>query len=347
MGFLARIFEQIYTAYRQYLYTFLAILGLVWKRITEKEEYFREFIWARPEVLDDGWTHKNVQLKNIKLHYVEEGPADGDVLVMVHGFPEFWYSWRYQLNYFKKNYRCLALDMRGYSESEKPRAESQYNMTHLVEDIREFIEILAAGQKVVLAAHDWGAIVCWRVAIMYPELLKKLIILNVPHPSAFREVLAKSPEQRAKSWYIYFFQSPSIPELYMRLNKMEMLEKMLRSSKHGVQNRANFTDQDMEAWKYTFSQAGSLTGPINYYRQIFKAQWDNVKDKTVKIPVMIIWGDRDAFLEVEGAEITKKYCISCRVQIIEGASHWVQQDQPEKVNKFMEQFMSQEISSKL
>ncbi|EGT55477.1 CBN-CEEH-2 protein [Caenorhabditis brenneri] len=330
MGVLTNLFKNLYLTWRQYLYTAGAILTLSWKWITNGKDYFVEHVYPEPECLKN-WNHKFVQLKNIRMHYVDEGPEDGDVLLMVHGFPEFWYSWRFQLNYFKSSYRCIAIDMRGYNATDKPTGISSYNMVHLVDDIRQFIEILGL-KKVTLAAHDWGAMISWRFAMLHPNLIERLIICNVPHPTAFMQTYASSQEQRDKSWYVYLFQSQYIPEIAMRSNKMKMLEAMFRGKKAGIRNKTNFTDEDMLAWKHVFSQ------PVPRKLQI------------VQPKVLILWGDEDAFLDKLGAELSLQFCRQCRVQFIRGASHWVQQDQPDLVNAYMEQFMKEdnyEVSNRL
>uniref|UniRef100_A0A8R1DGP8 AB hydrolase-1 domain-containing protein n=1 Tax=Caenorhabditis japonica TaxID=281687 RepID=A0A8R1DGP8_CAEJA len=340
MGFIADIFRLFYIKYRQYIYTIGAILKISRKYLTVGPGYFAQHVYPEPECLKN-WNHKFVQLKDIRMHYVEEGPADGDVLLMVHGFPEFWYSWRFQLEHFKKTHRCIAIDMRGYNQTERPSDVSSYNLKYLVEDIRQFIETLNL-KNVTLAAHDWGAIVCWRVAILHPSLIDKLIICNVPHPSTFPILYVKSEEQRAKSWYMYLFQSSWVPEMGLRANRMKMLEVMLRGEKAGIRNKQNFTDEDVLAWKHVFSQSGSTTGPLNYYRELFKAPLVPRKIRIVQPKVLIIWGNEDFFLDNKGAELSAQYCRDCRVEMIRGASHWVQQDEPELVNSLMEKFMTED-----
>ncbi|ULT89646.1 hypothetical protein L5515_008069 [Caenorhabditis briggsae] len=327
MGIAANLFRVVYATWRQYIYTAGALLTLTWKWLTKDKDYFTEYTYPEPECLKN-WNHKFVQLKDIRMHYVEEGPEDGDVLLMVHGFPEFWYSWRFQLEHFKHTHRCIAIDMRGYNSTDRPSGISNYNISYLVDDIRQFIEILGL-KRVTLAAHDWGAMICWRVAMMHQELIERLIICNVPHPIAFFDVYKVSKEQRDKSWYVYFFQSQHIPEIAMRSNKMKMLEAMFRGKQAGIRNSQNFTDEDMLAWKHVFSQPGATTGPLNYYRDLFNAPSISRKLQIVQPKVLILWGDEDNFLDKKGAEFSVQYCRNCRVEFIRGASHWVQQDQPE------------------
>ncbi|CAD6199575.1 unnamed protein product [Caenorhabditis auriculariae] len=330
-----------YTKFTQWYYTSMVLMNLVWKRITVGEEYLREVTYPTPECLKD-WDHRYAQLKRVKLHYVEKGPADGKVLLMVHGFPEFWYSWRFQLEHFSKEYRCIALDMRGYNESEKPRGVENYNLKFLVEDIREFIEFLGV-QNVILAAHDWGGIVSWRVAMLHPSHIESLIICNCPHPLAYKKVFMEDKKQREKSWYMFMFQSGGVPELAMRANGYEMLESMFRGKKGGIKNRKNFTDEDLLAWKYVFSQEEALTPPINYYRQLLDAPHISKTDSIVQPPVLIIWGTEDAFIEKQTAEDSIKFCRYARLHWIEGASHWVQQDQPDVFNRLVDAFLHDDV----
>uniref|UniRef100_A0A8R1HVE3 AB hydrolase-1 domain-containing protein n=1 Tax=Caenorhabditis japonica TaxID=281687 RepID=A0A8R1HVE3_CAEJA len=237
--------------------------------------------------------------------------------------------------------RCIAIDMRGYNQTERPSDVSSYNLKYLVEDIRQFIETLNL-KNVTLAAHDWGAIVCWRVVILHPSLIDKLIICNVPHPTAFIDLYTNSKEQRAKSWYVYLFQSSTVPEMGLRANRMKLFDITFRGEQAGIRNKKNFTDEDVLAWKHVFSQSGSTTGPLNYYREVFKAPPIPSKQQIVQPKVLIIWGDEDFFLDKKGAELSAQYCRDCRVEMIRGASHWVQQDEPELVNSLMEKFITEE-----
>ncbi|EPB73512.1 hydrolase, alpha/beta domain protein [Ancylostoma ceylanicum] len=234
---------------------------------------------------------------------------------------------------------CIALDQRGYNLSDKPVHTEDYHIDLLIGDVREVAEKLGY-KKFILMGHDWGAAIAWKFALTYPELLEKLIILNVPHPNVLPALMATSKEQRLKSWYIFMFQTPRIPELAVQSRDFHMFDLSFRGKKAGIRNKENFTDEDLEAWKHVFSQKDALTGPINYYRNLGKRTPMKGEQSICKPPTLIVWGDQDQFLVKEGAEMSLKYCQNAHLKFVEGASHWVMQDEPQKVNELIEEFLS-------
>ncbi|KAK6727773.1 hypothetical protein RB195_005449 [Necator americanus] len=326
-----------YLRLQQIIWTFVAAVGLVKDRLIYGADTFTIKDHPRPKCLE-GWNDRFIQLKTVRLHYVQTGDDDKPLLLMLHGFPEFWYSWRFQLKYFADRYRCIALDQRGYNLSDRPPNTEDYCIDLLVNDVREVVEKLGY-KKCFLMGHDWGAAIAWRVALTYPELIEKLLILNVPHPSVLPQLMATSSEQRLKSWYIFMFQTPRIPELTVQSHDFHMLELCFRGKKAGIRNKENFTDEDMKAWKHVFSQEGAISGPINYYRNVGRTSNLKGDQNICKPPTLIIWGDQDQFLVKEGATMSLKYCYNANLKYVEGASHWVMQDEPQKVNKLIEEFL--------
>jgi len=290
----------------------------------------------------------------IRLHYVEAGDPNRPLLLLLHGFPEFWYSWRHQLREFQNDYHVVAVDLRGYGESSKPKSINEYRVPTLVEDIRQLIGALGKG-KCYLAAHDWGGAIAWRLALRYPELVEKLVILNCPHPKAFNDrLMGLNLKQWLRSWYMFFFQCPYLPEIIFRSNDLTLLITMLAKPPSGCTDPNAFTEEDIEAWKYTFQQPGALTGPINYYRanigrlppkESLGPAEVNVGSKKVlprgivQPPTLIIWGTNDIALETELAHASLQYCQKGMLRLIEGASHWIQQDRPELSNQFIRDFL--------
>uniref|UniRef100_A0A1I7Z4W0 AB hydrolase-1 domain-containing protein n=1 Tax=Steinernema glaseri TaxID=37863 RepID=A0A1I7Z4W0_9BILA len=239
------------------------------------------------------------------------------------------------------HFSCVAIDLRGYGDSDKPEGIQNYSIPKLIDDIRQLIEYL--GQKdAVVVGHDWGAALAWSFAMHFPEYTKKLVVMNVPHPKAFAQVL-KTPKQMLKSWYVFFFQCPHLPEIRMAARDMRFLGAMFRGKYGGLVNKENFTDEDMEAWKYTFGKMDAFTAPINFYRSSFRRFRPPTYETNfmIKAPTLIIWGTADAFLEKKGAELSVPMCESASLKYIENCSHWVQQDCPEEVNKYMEEFLKQ------
>uniref|UniRef100_A0A7I4Y060 Alpha beta hydrolase fold-1 domain containing protein n=1 Tax=Haemonchus contortus TaxID=6289 RepID=A0A7I4Y060_HAECO len=341
MGFLYTLFRTVLFRLQQLVWTTATVISLIKDRILYGSECFKPKEHPKPKCLE-GWDDQYIQLKSVRLHYVQTGAENKDLLLMLHGFPEFWYSWRYQLKYFADKFRCVAVDQRGYNLSDKPKNVEDYNTDLLVNDIKELVELLGYS-KIYLMGHDWGAIIAWKFALYYPDMVEKLVILNVPHPSAIQDLMVTSSEQRLKSWYIFMFQTPTVPELTVQKRDFHMFDVMFRGRKAGIRNAENFTDEDLEAWKHVFSQKGALTGPINYYRNITQSRPLRGEERICKPPTLIIWGDEDQFLVKEGAVASLKYCQHGQVKFIEGASHWVMQDEPSQVNQLVDEFLTTPI----
>ncbi|ESP05421.1 hypothetical protein LOTGIDRAFT_181264 [Lottia gigantea] len=282
-------------------------------------------------------THHYVQLKNVKLHYVANGEEGKPLMLFVHGFPEFWYSWRYQLREFARDYRVVAVDQRGYNDSDKPPGVSNYQVKHMVEDLKQLISALGY-KSCVLVGHDWGGAISWVFAGDHPNLVEKLIIMNCPHGAAFPKYIQKNRSQFWKSWYMYFFQLPWLPELYCRSSDFDFFQLAFTSKAMGVQSGI-IKPEDIEAYKYAFSKPETLTSAINYYRAAFR--YGSRRRPKVESKTKIIWGCKDGALERGLAEASKEYVNDVTITYIEEASHWVQMDQPQKVNQIMRDFLNQ------
>ncbi|XP_068249626.1 epoxide hydrolase 1-like isoform X3 [Palaemon carinicauda] len=320
----------------------VVLAGLLYRRWRNGKDYFA--VKPRPTppslISDEKWgTHKYMHLKKqgIRLHYVEKGNSNNPLILCLHGFPECWFSWRHQLENLSDKYWVVAVDMRGYADSDKPSAKSAYDITLLVEDIKEFILALGKSDqdKCVVMAHDWGGAIAWQLVMKYPELFHSHISCNGPHPVAFMKVMRKSWKQALMSWYMVFFQTPYIPELSISVNDLEMFNKSFR----GEHNKEAFPDDVMEVYKYYFSQKGALTPPINYYRNIdFGRGTENIP--VVTVPTLIIWGSKDAYLSKEMAILAGAECETSVVKYIDSATHWVQQDEPQQVNRFIREYLA-------
>ncbi|CAJ0579102.1 unnamed protein product, partial [Mesorhabditis spiculigera] len=321
-------------------YTILVFFQLLWSRIRGHKLCHRE-LHQRPEILDKDWKHHYIQLATVRLHYVQAGEDDKPLMVLIHGFPEFWYSWRYQLEHFQKDYRVVAIDQRGYHESDRPMGVAEYTTKILASDIEQLIKKLGY-KNAVVGGHDWGAMVAWHVALNHPQVVKKLIICNVPHPGVATHNMRTNWKQFLASWYIFFFQVPLFPEFLVSTEDYKMMEVMMRGKKGGLRlHPENFGPEEVEAWKYVFSQQGALTGPINYYRAALRYPSKTTLNDIVKPPTLVVWGTDDPFLIKEGAEQSISCCQNGRVAYVEGASHWVQQDDPVAVNRHIEEFLAE------
>jgi len=278
--------------------------------------------------------HKYLTVNGVRLHYVEAGPRDTPLILFLHGFPEFWYSWRHQLKHFQKEYHVVAIDMRGYGDSSKPAGVNNYTMDHLVEDVRALVLALGV-QRFHLVAHDWGAAVGWSFAALHPQMLLSYTACNLPHMSSLREQQQGSLEQMLKSWYILFFQSPLIPELSSMSNDMELIVGALKDA------NLHKDEELVEAFKYAFRDFKTWNRAINFYRGALSPQNTsfNTLLQKIKVPCMIVFGTGDKYLSVAAARGSAKFCSDFRLELLEGVSHWVQQEQPERVNALIENFV--------
>ncbi len=287
-------------------------------------------------VLQGTWTNQYIQTNGVTLHYVTQG--EGPLMLMLHGFPEFWYSWRHQIPEFAKDYKVVALDLRGYNNSEKPQDVSAYQMKELVADVKGVITGLGY-ESCVLVAHDWGGAIAWCFAYAYPELLEKLIIMNLPHPAKFANGLW-TIEQLQKSWYIFFFQLPILPELFIQANDYQAIASGFVDM---AIDKTAFTQADINAYKDAAAKRGALPAMINYYRNIFQGIFNSDKSQEwgmLDVPTLMIWGEEDTALGRELTYGTDEYVNDLEIRYIPNCSHWVQQEQPELVNQYMGEFLS-------
>jgi len=287
--------------------------------------------------------HAFADVNGIKLHYAYIG--SGPLIVFLHGFPEFWYMWKDQLEEFGRDHLAVAPDMRGYNLSSKPLEVGQYRYKYLVEDIRQLVEFLGY-KKFVLVAHDWGGAVAWIFAMFYPNYLDRLVIINAPHPTTFERELRENPEQRKASNYMLLFRSPEA-EARLSDNGYSLLLNMAFGEliKNGVLN-----DEDIQGYKKAWSQPGALTGGLNYYRAADVEALENPEEAVKKpamaeslpkitLPVLVIWGDRDVALLQGCIRGLEKYVPKLSLKRVSDASHWVVREKPLLVNSLIRGFL--------
>lgn len=262
-----------------------------------------------------------------------DGPTDGPVLVLLHGFPEFWYGWKKQIEPLAAaGFRVIAPDQRGYNLSGKPSGVASYALSELVSDVIAIADQLGQ-QRVSLAGHDWGAAVAWSAALLHPQRVAKLAVLNVPHPSVMRRFLMTQPRQMLRSWYMFFFQLPWLPEALFSAFDFHMGARSLaRSSRPGT-----FSAEDLAQYRAAWSQPGALTAMINWYRALFRSR-AKFSDRTVRVPTRILWGERDAFLVPEMARESLRYCTDAELFTFADASHWLQHEEPARVSELLIEF---------
>jgi pimeloyl-ACP methyl ester carboxylesterase len=278
--------------------------------------------------------HTLIETNGIHLHVTQAGVDTGELVLLLHGFPEFWYGWKRQIPFLaEQGYRVWAPDQRGYNLSEKPEGIAAYSLDHLVADVVGLIE--ASGrEQVYLVGHDWGAAVAWGTAINHPDKIKKLAILNVPHPSVMVEQLRSNPAQMLKSWYIGMFQLPLLPEALLTFGDGMMGAQMLyNSSREGT-----FTDEDIAQYVRAWKQPGAATAMLNWYRALVQNQPTPPADVRVHVPTLILWGVNDIALGQEMVQPSADLCDEVRVVYFEDAGHWVQHEEADEVSRLLLEF---------
>jgi pimeloyl-ACP methyl ester carboxylesterase len=271
-------------------------------------------------------------LGEVTLHYVEVGT--GPLVLLLHGFPELWYSWRHQLAALDgAGLHAVAPDLRGYNLSSKPPAVADYGLERLVRDVEDLVRFFGA-ERAALVGHDWGGAIAWATAMTNPALVERLAVVNAPHPVRFEQGL-RSPAQLARSWYVLFFQAPWLPELAGRALDHAWGRRALR--------RAGFSGEEIERYVESWSRPGAATAALNYYRALARRSPLGLRRllrRRTECPVLVIWGEDDPYLGGELAEPSAGWCEDVRVERIPEAGHWAQCTEPERVNELLVEFLA-------
>ena len=272
-----------------------------------------------------------VPTNGIHLNVAQAGPADGPLLIFLHGFPEFWYGWRNQIEHFASlGYRVWAPDQRGYNLSDKPKGLDAYQLEELAADICGLIDTTDQG-RVFLVGHDWGAMVAWWIALTAPERLRRMAILNVPHPSVMRRHILTDPRQMARSTYAGFFQLPRLPEALLGAGNWNALARSLQNgSLPGA-----FTDDDLDIYRRAWSQPGAMTSMLNWYRALFRRLNDTMPVERVTVPTTVIWGKKDFALRSVMAEESEALCDAGELVWLPDNTHWVQHEAADRINPLL------------
>jgi epoxide hydrolase 4 len=272
---------------------------------------------------------------NVALQAVAVGPDDGVPLLLLHGFPEFWYGWRWQIDALAQaGFYVVVPNQRGYDTSDRPQAVSDYAMPHLVSDVLAIAD-QAGWERFCLAGHDWGAAVAWNVALRHPDRVSRLAILNVPHPTVMLRHVKTSPAQMVRSWYILFFQLPWLPERWLAARNFQVLaSSLVRTSRHGT-----FSSEDLQRYRKAWAQPGALRSMIHWYRAAVRYR-PEITDPIVRVPTRILWGVHDQFLRFRMAEESIRLCQQGELVRFDDCTHWIQHEAPERVNRLMIEFFS-------
>ena len=268
--------------------------------------------------------HRYARVNGIRMHYVESG--EGEPVVLLHGFPECWYSWRNQLPVLAQGYRVVAPDLRGYHETE---ARPPYDTGTLQQDVLGLLDALGESSAHIVG-HDWGGAIAWLLAMQHPEAVRSLAILNIPHPVLFRKGL-RSLAQLQRSWYMFYFQLPWLPEQLLARNRHRQLARAIfRGVPPGEERR-----KDLGFYRRSWRDHG-LSGPINWYRALFR----NPQPLPSPVPIItapttMIWGEDDIALGKELTVGTERYVRDLDLHYLPGVGHFVQQQASDRVNELL------------
>ena len=271
----------------------------------------------------------------IELAALAAGPAGGPLVLLLHGFPEFSYGWRHQIPALAEaGLRVVVPDQRGYNRSDKPRGIAAYSLDALADDVLGLADALGC-DRIAVVGHDWGGVVAWHLAARNPERVTRAAILNAPHPATLRRYARAHPRQALKSWYVAFFQLPSLPERALSASGFWVLRRVLRRTSRA----GTFSGEDFRHYREAWAEPGALTAMLNWYRAL-RLRPASAAPGRIRAPVRVIWGDRDAFLDRGLAEAGAALCDQGEIFHLPEATHWLQHEEPAAVNRLLIDFLA-------
>jgi len=288
--------------------------------------------------LSSRWQHHFIETNRIRLHCVTQG--EGELVILLHGFPEFWYSWRHQIPALARHFKVVVPDLRGYNDSDKP--QSGYDLDTLSADIRGLIEGLGY-LRAHIVGHDWGGAIAWHLAQKFPHYLDRLAILNAPHPQRFMQEMVSNLDQLRRSWHVLAFQIPGLPEWLIQQNLQSFVKNLFQEQ---AIRKGAFTARDTEIYQAALAKPGVLSAAINYYRQWLAPQfwfrhWGRSPDP-ITVPTLVLWGEDDFLLSQTMTEgISQLVNAPCQVKLVPHCGHWIQQEAPQTVNRELLSFLRQ------
>jgi pimeloyl-ACP methyl ester carboxylesterase len=275
--------------------------------------------------------HQFVPAERLKLHVAASGPPSGELVVLLHGFPEFWYGWRHQMPALAAaGYRVWAPDQRGYNISDKPAGVRAYALDHLAADVVALLD--AAGvQRAHLVGHDWGAAVGWHVATIVPRRVQSLVAINVPHGAVMRDHLLHDWRQLLRSWYMFAFQLPAVPEKLAAMQHYRYLvNALIETARPGTWSAA-----DLSLYREAWAQPQAMHSMINWYRAALLKPPRYAGSVRIEVPALVLWGAQDRFLGADMARESAALCHQGEWRLVPHATHWVHHEEPELVNDLL------------
>ncbi len=275
--------------------------------------------------------HTMLKVGDVRLHVVQVGPMDGKPVILLHGFPDFWAGWEKQIAPLAAaGCRLIFPDQRGYNLSDKLPGLSAYRLDVLAKDAAGLMDALGY-ERAAVVGHDWGGVVAWATAVLYPRRVERLAVLDAPYPPVVSGSFLTHPEQLIKSSYMYFFQLPTLPEAALRRNNWQALVSNLnRTAPPGA-----FSEEDIVRYRAAWNQPGAMTAMLNWYRALFRRPYRLPSHPDLPMPVLILWGGQDFALGRELAERSRRACPHADLVVFEGANHWIQREKADEVNRLL------------
>lgn len=292
---------------------------------------------------------RRVRAHGVDLEVVEHPAvgASGDshqkLALLLHGFPESSYSWRYQIPLLAElGYRVWAPNLRGYGGSSRPQAVAEYSMRKLVEDVAALIDT-AGAEETLLVGHDWGGAIAWMFALETKRPLEGLVVMNLPHPAIFRQKVTRLP-QLARSWYAVLFQLPWLPEIGLGAGGAWGIEQVFR------QTGAAIPEEAIRRYRRLATESGAVRAMVNYYRAAMRVPLDPKQRAAIEsqldTPTLLIWGEEDVALGKELTHGTDRLVRDFTVRYLPGVSHWVQQEAPDDVNRLLANWLADQRAAR-
>ncbi|WP_104202433.1 alpha/beta fold hydrolase [Billgrantia saliphila] len=287
------------------------------------------------------WNDTRHDVNGLALHWVEAGPPKGPLLILLHGFPEFWWGWHHHITPLaEQGFHVIALDMRGYNLSDAPQEIDAYRLDALVADVVALADHHGA-ESFQLVGHDWGGVVAWSVAARHPQRLTRLVVMAAPHPGQWTREVFKHPTQLVRSSYVALFQLPWLPEALLQGFGFASL----RTTLIGSANPSTFSSDDLARYAEAWSQPGALTGMLNYYRALReRTSFDHAA--RIEPRTLILWGEKDRFLEAHLARAALELCDDARLEIVPGTTHWLHHEAPERIGTLLAGFLKADKMSR-
>lgn len=281
----------------------------------------------------DGTESLRLPGRGVTLHAVAAGPAEAPLVLLLHGFPEFWWGWRRQIGPLAAaGFRVVVPDLRGYNLSDKPRGVAAYALDEVAGDVAALAGSLGR-ERFAVVGHDWGAILTWHLATRAPDRVERAAVLNGPHTGTMGPFVRAHPAQALRSWYVGFFQMPLLPEAMLRVRDFAAM----RGAMLGTARKGTFTEADFGRYREAWSQPGALTAMLNWYRALVRH--GGTPRERIRVPLRVIWGERDTALDRGLVKAGLALCDRGDVHWIPDATHWVQHEAAERVNALLIEFL--------